>query len=216
MRGPLGRMTTHVSRAELRGRCKLRMLARRLTWLVLAIVGASLVGNSAAGQQTADSATAKPPWRDSVRYGGGPSVGAPPSDYTGERPPTQWCLQATGRSPGDFGLAGWKWTDASRSWLKDVLRDSTDHGAVWRRVLGGAPQLTERDSIVQLADEGTCRAIAEILNRELLGWRVGPPPVVIFRVRDYLIAYPSNARLGEFGMAVGMSLDRRIRGVAAW
>jgi hypothetical protein len=156
------------------------------------------------------------PWSDSVRYGGGPSFGAPPSDYTGERPPTQWCLQATGRSPGDFGLAGWRWTDASRSWLRDVLSDTTDHGSGWRRVLGGAPRLTERDSIIQVADEDTCRAIAEILNRDLLGWRVGPPPVVIFRVRDYLIVYPSNARLGEFGMAVGMGLDRRIRGAATW
>ena len=106
----------------------------------------------------------------------------------------KWCLQATGRSPGDFGLAGWKWTDASRSWLRDVLGDS----------------------IVQVTDEDACRAIAEILNRELLGWQVGPPPVVIFRVRDYLIAYPSNARVGEFEMAVGMGLDRRIRGVATW
>lgn len=48
------------------------------------------------------------------------------------------------------------------------------------------------------------------------GWSVGPPPVVIFRVYDYLIAFPSNARRGEFGLAVGMSSQRRIRGVAAW
>jgi hypothetical protein len=106
--------------------------------------------------------------------------------------------------------------DASRSWLRDVLSDTTEHGDGWRRVLGGAPQLTAADSIIRVTDEGACRAIAEILNRDLLGWRVGPPPVVVFQVRDYLIAYPSNARLGEFGMAVGMSIDRKIRGVATW
>jgi hypothetical protein len=191
------------------------MAACRWTSL-LVLASASLATHPAAGQRTADTAAGTPPWSDSVRYGGGPSVGAPPSDYTGERPPTAWCLQAKGRSPGDFGLSGWNWTDASRSWLKDVLSDTTDHGAVWRRVLGGAPQLTDRDSIIQVADENTCRAIAEILNRELLGWQVGPPPVVIFRVRDYLIACPSNARVGEFGMAVCMGLDQRIRGVATW
>ena len=113
-------------------------------------------------------------------------------------------------------MAGWRWTDASRSWLRSVLTDTTDHGDVWRRVLGGAPRLSESDSIIQVDDEATCGAVAGMLNLELLGWKVGPPLVVIFRVRDYLIAYPSNARLGEFGMAVGMDLDRRIRGVAMW
>ena len=174
------------------------------------------LATSAAGQQTTDTAATKPLWRDSVRYGGGPSVGAPPSDYTGERPPTAWCLKATGRSRGDFGMAGWNWTAASRSWLHDVLSDATKHGEVWRRVLGGAPQLTAGDSIIQVLDEPTCHDIAEILNRDLLGWDAGPPPVVVFQMRDYLIAYPSNAHLGEFGMAVGMSMDRQIRGVASW
>jgi ketosteroid isomerase-like protein len=159
---------------------------------------------------------ARPVWRDCVRYGGGPSVGAPPSDYTGERPPSQWCLDATGRPPGDFGVTGMNWIQASRSWLSQVLSDTTDHGEGWRSVLGGAPRLTEADSINQITDEATCNEIAEVLNRDLLGWDVGPPPVVVFRVRDYLIAFPSNARLGEFGMAAGMGLDRRIRGVASW
>jgi hypothetical protein len=58
--------------------------------------------------------------------------------------------------------------------------------------------------------------MAQIVNRDLLGWEVGPPPMVVFRVRDYLIAYPSNARMGEFGMAVGMNLKHQIRGVATW
>lgn len=97
-----------------------------------------------------------------------------------------------------------------------MLSDTTDWGATWRKVLGGAPTLVPSDSITQVTDEGACRAIAQILNRDLLGWRVGPPPVVVFRVRDYLIAYPSNARMGEFGLAVGMTLQREIRGVATW
>jgi hypothetical protein len=83
-------------------------------------------------------------------------------------------------------------------------------------VLGGAPRLAPTDSIVQVTDEHRCRDIAEIINRGLLGWDVGPPPVVVFQVRDYLVAYPSNARMGEFGMAVGMSLKHEIRGVATW
>lgn len=104
----------------------------------------------------------------------------------------------------------------SRSWLRQVLSDTTDWGAGWRRVLGGAPQLAAQDSIVQVTDERACREIAAIVNRELLGWKVGPPPVVVFQVRDYLVAYPSNARMGEFGLAVGMDLEHRIRGVATW
>jgi hypothetical protein len=168
----------------------------------------------AGGQQTRDSgAVANPAWRDSARYGGGPSVGPPPSDFTGAVPPATWCLQATGRASGD--LTG-PWTATSRSWLRQVLSDTTRLGAVWRRVLGGAPQITPADSILQVTDEPTCRSIAEILNREVLGWRVGPPPVVIFRVRDHLVAYPSNARRGEWGLAVGMTLRREIRGVALW
>ena len=169
---------------------------------------------AAVGQPARDSgAVANPAWRDSARYGGGPSVGPPPSDYTGAVPPAAWCLQTTGQASGDFGGA---WTTTSRSWLRQVLSDTTRFGAVWRRVLGGAPQITTADSIVQITDESTCRAIAETLNREVLGWRVGPPPVVVFRVRDHLLAYPSNATRGEWGLAVGMTLRREIRGVALW
>ncbi len=185
-----------------------------------------LMATHASGQQAKDANTAhvdsataalaSPPWRDSVRYGGGPSVGAPPSDYTGEEPPAEWCLRATRRAPGDFGVTGQNWTQASRSWLRQVLSDTTDHGAGWRKVLGGAPELAPSDSIVQVTDEIECHAIAETLNRELLGWEVGPPPVVVFRVKDYLLAYPSNARMGEFGMAAGMTLKHQIRGVATW
>ena len=44
------------------------------------------------------------------------------------------------------------------------------------------------------------------------GWRA----VVVFRVGDLLIAYPSNAGMGEFGLAVSMTLDYRIRAIAMW
>ena len=164
-------------------------------------------------QQRDSSAISPPAWRDSARYGGGPSVGPPPSDFTGAAAPTTWCLRATGRASGDFGGP---WTETSRGWLRQILSDSTNFGDGWRKVLGGAPRLVQSDSIIQIVDETTCREIAQILNRDVLGWKVGPPPIVIFRVRDYLIAYPSNARRGEFGLAVGMTLQQRIRAVVAW
>ena len=183
---------------------------RALLFLALPLV---LSRTSDAQRNRDSSATNAPAWRDSVRYGGGPSVGPPPSDFTGDRPPSAWCLKATGRTSGDFGGV---WATAARGWLRQILSDSTDLGDGWRKVLGGAPHLMPSDSIIQIDDESVCRDVAQILNRDLLGWSVGPPPVVIFQVRDYLIAYPSNARQGEFGLAVGMSPKRQIRGVAAW
>lgn len=83
-------------------------------------------------------------------------------------------------------------------------------------MLGGAPRLAPGDSIVQVVDEDECRTIAQLINHDLLGWEVGPPPVVIFRVRDYIVAYPSNAWRGEFGYALGMTLRHEIRGMATW
>ena len=190
------------------------------TFAILLLVAVSLpaqqVRDSTAALDSAKSLPPAPLWRDSVRYGSGPSVGAPPSDYTGSAPPSQWCLQANARAPGDFGVTGQSWVAASRSWLRQVLSDTTDWGAGWRKALGGAPQLLPSDSIIQVTDERSCRSIAQIVNRDLLGWDVGPPPMVVFRVRNYLIAYPSNARMGEFGMAVGMTLKHQIRGVATW
>lgn len=167
-------------------------------------------------QQPSDSAAPHPPWQDSVRYGDGPSVGAPPSSFKGDAPPAKWCLEATDHARGDFGRTGKSWTEISRSWLRQVLSDTSDFGSGWRKVLGGAPQLAQSDSIIQITDEDECRAIAEVINHDILGWKVGPPPVVVFRVRDYLIAYPSNAGMGEFGLAVGMNLEREIRAVSTW
>lgn len=131
----------------------------------------------------ADTAPPGPPaplWLSRVRYGGGPSVGPPPSDYAGAAPPAAWCLKADGRASGDFGAGGGRWRAISRLWLRRVLSDTTDHGAGWRQVLGAAPRISPADSIVEVTDERTCRAVAAALNRDLLGWRVGPPPVVVF------------------------------------
>ena len=159
---------------------------------------------------------AVPIWRNRVRYGGGPSIGAPPSDFMGKAPPVKWCLETDGPGAGDLSPRGTSFKTVSRSWLRQVLSDTSAFGATWRKVLGGAPRMMARDSIVEVIDEQTCRKAAQAINRELLGWQVGPPPVVMFRVGDFLIVYPSNARLGEFGYAVGMSLDSTIRGVATW
>ena len=184
--------------------------------LVSAILTGSVILTPALNAQRNDSLP-KPVWRDSVRYGSGPSVGAPPSDFTGDKPPASWCLKASGRPTGDFGMTGQNWMDVSRSWLHQVLSDTTEWGSGWRKVLGGAPLLAADDSIADMHNEAECREIARIINRDILGWTVGPPPVVVFHVRDYLIAYPSNANWGEFGIAVGMSRRQRsIRGVSTW
>ena len=185
-----------------------------------------LAGVPAGAQQRSDSAAAASshprtaidsfPWRHKVRYGGGPSVGPPVSDFAGAPPPAQWCLTATRPAPGDLGRRNESWGSTSRAWLRQVLSDPTEWGDVWRKVLGGMPRLAPQDSIIEVTDEDTCRKLAEILNRELLGWAQGPPPVVVFRVGDYLIAYPSNASMGEWGLAVSMSREHEIRGVAAW
>jgi len=168
---------------------------------------------------TVDSGTradADPVWRNRVRYGGGPSVGTPPSDFVGKAPPLRWCLETDGPGHGDLSPRGTSFKAVSRSWLRQVLSDTTEFGATWRKVLGGAPQMVVRDTIIEVRDEQTCHTAAQVINREVLGWQVGPPPVVMFRVGEYLIVYPSNARLGEFGYAVGMSRDLVIRGVATW
>ena len=192
---------------------------------LLVLTGLSLGASSLCAQRATDSVAASdsaanaapaPAWRNQVRYGGGPSVGAPPSDFMGKSAPSVWCLATDGPGGGDLSPRGTHFKEVTRSWLRQVLSDTSDLGQGWRKVLGGAPQLTPRDSIIEVTDEKTCRQVAQIVNRDVLGWQVGPPPVVIFRVGEYLIAYPSNARLGEFGYAVGMRRDLVIRGVATW
>jgi hypothetical protein len=167
----------------------------------------------------AQDSTATPPWAKRVRYGGGPSIGGPPSSYDGSAPPTRWCLVADSATPAPVPQRQWtlaKWQQISVHHLRSVLRDTTDFGTTWRSVLGGASLVAANDSIVIETDEELCRSLAESLNRELLGWEVGPPPVAVFRVRDYLFAFPSNARIGHFGYAVGFDKRRTIRGVATW
>jgi hypothetical protein len=191
----------------------------------LVLIGFSLGASSLRAQHATDSvaasdsvahATAVPVWRNKVRYDEGPSVGAPPSDFMGKAPPSVWCLATDGPGGGDMSPRGTHFKEVTRSWLRQVLSDTSDLGEGWRKVLGGAPHVTPRDSVSEVTDEKTCRQVAQIINRDVLGWHVGPPPVVIFRIGEYLIAYPSNARLGEFGYAVGMRPDLVIRGVATW
>jgi hypothetical protein len=188
---------------------------------VLMMVGAAAYAqqrsdSSAATPDTASADTAARPWRKKIYYGGGPSVGTPISDYRGATPPSQWCLQAGRRAPGDLGGTGSTWTEVSRAWLHRVLSDTTQWGAGWRKVLGDIPPLAPSDSIFQVMDESACRDIAAIIHREFLQWKVGPPPVVVFRLHDNLLAFPSNAPLGEFGLAVGMNLKHEIRSAAMW
>ena len=187
-----------------------------IRWIPL-LIGALAIAPAHA-QQPADSATSRSaaPWQGKVLYGGGPSIGAPPSDYTGATAPATWCLIATGRPTGDMGMTRGDWTGISRSWLRQVLGDTSEFGTGWRKVLGGAPRLAAADSIIQVLDETTCQAIAATINRDLLGWQVGPPPVVVYQVHDYLIAFPSNANMGEFGLAVGMTRKGIIQGVSTW
>ena len=189
---------------------------QRPWWMVALLSG--LIGTPGQAQGTSDSSAhglPAPPWRNKVLYGGGPSIGPPASDFSGATPPATWCLRATARTTGDYRGATASWTDMSVPWLHQVLSDQTDLGAGWRRVLGGAPQLSASDSITQVMDEDTCRALAATVNRDLLGWQVGPPPVVVLQARGYLIVFPSNASWGEFGLAVGMHKGE-IRGVATW
>lgn len=192
-------------------------IPHRLLALALLLAPAPAAAQQPAQRPATDSTrpdTATPPWRTQVRYGGGPSVGAPPSDFKGTEPPAQWCLRTDGPSHGD--LRGRSWRATSRYWLREVLSDTSSDNA-WPRVLGGAPIITPKDSVVEVVDEPLCRSVAAIVNCDLLGWRVGPPPVIVLRVRDYLIVFPSNARIGEWGFAVGMgSKGDAIRGVAAW
>lgn len=193
------------------------MLAQPRVTPLLGVAWLLLSAPATEAQQLRDSTLVrKPIWQDSARYGGGPSVGAPPSDFTGQTPPAKWCLQATRRATGDFGVSGGTWTATTRSWLRQVLGDTTAVGDGWRKVLGGAPSIAPMDSIVQVIDEQECSAIAQVINRDILGWPAGPPPVVVLRIRDFLVVYPSNVHLGEFGLAVGMGLRRNILGVATW
>ena len=166
----------------------------------------------------ADStAPAPPPWQNKVRYGGGLSVGPPLLDARDSTSATRWCLEPpTHRAPGDYGHAGATWRDATLTSLFRVLTDSTEHGVLWRRIVGDAPRLAQGESITAERDEATCRAIADVVHREVLGWRDGPTPVVVLRARDFLLVFPALAARGEWGLAVGMNADHTVKGVVTW
>jgi hypothetical protein len=169
----------------------------------VAVAAFTLLAPASRAQDTAATQSV-PPWSTQVRYGGGPSLGAPPSDFDGSRSPDRWCLRVP------------SWERVAIAWLTANLSDTTDFGAGWRRVLGGAPRLTRADTVTVESEETVCARVAEIINRDLLGWKVGPPPVVVLRVRDRLVAFPSNAWRGHFGYAVHLDQSPRIAGVATW
>jgi hypothetical protein len=166
---------------------------------LIAVFNAPLAFSQDSAKVVAEAAF---PWRDSVRYGGGPSFGAPDSDFDGVNPPKAWCLTA-----GDWGLA-------SRGWLQRVLSDTTQWGDGWRGALRDAPRLTASDSVVVVLTESLCDRAAQIVNRAFLGWSAAPP-VMLLEVNKHLIL-PSHVRLGEFGLAVHIDPEWKLRGAATW
>ena len=163
-----------------------------------------------------EDSTAPPPWGERVRYGGGPSIGPPPSSYTGEAPPEVWCWDESVVAQGDVGVAGFGWNEATTSWLRQLLTDSAGLGPRWREAIGGTPPLSEGDTLLRVDDDPACREMALIVNRDVLGWEVGPPPVVVLQHRDFSFVFPSNASRGEFGLVIGLDSSRQIRGVLTW
>ena len=165
----------------------------------LALSIAALLGTFNRAEGQSDTA---PRWQ--ARYGGGPSFGSPDSNFDGSHPPAQWCLPTN------------RWGQATIGWLHRVLSDTTDFGDGWRMVLGNAPRLLDTDTLSVMANEYLCRRAAAVVNREVLGWSVGPPPMFVVRVRTGFVAYPSNAQLGEFGQAVALDSALHVLGVATW
>jgi hypothetical protein len=161
-----------------------------------------------------------------VRFGDtGPSVGSPPSGYDGKTPPDKWCLSpsdtVSAHTSADYSGTSQRWTmrewsNVTLSSLKSLLSDTSGEGDTLRLVYGKAPRIDTAEAIEFVSDEKLCRAAAEILNRELLGWKAGPPPVALLRVHHYLFAYPSRAQLGEWGLLAGMDEKLTIRGVGTW
>ncbi len=189
-----------------------------LSAIVLLFSPTLTVGQTPPASPSSDKASENRtyPWRDSVRFGDGLSVGGPRAVMVDGVAPTSWCLTPVHRSTGDLGLTGSSWMDGSRQWLLQVLSDTTDLGIGWRRQLGGAPELSDRDTLVQVMDEVACHTIADSINTAFLGWENGPPPVVAFRFAEFIVAYPANVQLGEFGLAVGLSPSFSIKGASTW
>ena len=130
-------------------------------------------------------------------------MGSPRSEFDGSRLPPRWCLP------------GGEWERASAELMTTILRDTTEFGAAWRSALGDAPALRPSDTATVVLDEPVCQQAAAVIKRDLLGWRVAPT-ILLLRVKDRLVAFPSNASMGEFGFAVQLDLSPRVLGVATW
>ena len=130
-------------------------------------------------------------------------MGSPRSEFDGSRPPPRWCLPSG------------EWERASAELMTKILGDTTEFGAAWRSALGDAPALLPSDTATVVLDEPACQQAAAVINRDLLGWNEAPP-ILLLRIKDRLVAFPSNATMGEFGFAVHLDLSPRILGVATW
>jgi len=184
--------------------------------------------NDTAGRARASARadSSAPYWKSRVRAANtGPSIGSPPSAYHGEHPPDKWCLDSadtlSAHTAADYSSMSRRWTmaewaDVTISTLHSFLSDTSEEGATVRLVFGAPPRIEESRTIEIVSDEALCRAVARVLNRELLGWKVGPPPVALLRIDHYLYAYPSRTQLGEWGLVAGMDEKLTIRGVGTW
>lgn len=161
-------------------------------------IAAQQPNDSAPHPDSAAGAIARPPWRGGVTLWPGPSLGPPPFELDGKTPPTAWCLRTRGRSSDDRAEERWEWGRISRRML--LPKGSTAAG----------------DTISEVTDEAVCKKASAVINRDLLGWRTGGPPVVIFRFGAQWVVYPSNASMGEFGLAVFMDGDLNIHHVSTW
>jgi hypothetical protein len=149
------------------------------------------------------AAIPNPVWADSLRSGGGPAFGSP--EYDGTRPVAQWCL-----GPGP-------WWRTSEPWLRQVLSDTTDQGDSWRRVLGNVPQGSSSDSIRLVSNEARCVQVAKVIHQGLLGWKEGPPPILLADLPDgTLVAWPAATHFGEYGAIVRLNAAGQILAVAFW
>ena len=146
-----------------------------------------------------------PVWADSIRKGEGPAFGSPPADFDATTPVTRWCLGPS------------TWWRTSEPWLRQVLSDTTDHGGTWRRVLGNAPQGAASDSIRVVSTEARCVQVARVIHQGLLGWKEGPPPILLADLPDgTMVAWPAKVSFGQYGAIVRLNAAGQILAVAFW
>jgi hypothetical protein len=109
-----------------------------------------------------------------------------------------------------------QWLAVTRGTLAEFLRDTSEEGSKVRQVFGKPPRLEKSDSLELVSDEALCQEAARVINRDLLGWHNGPPPIALFRVRHYLFAHPARTQLGEWGLIVALNEKMIIQGVGTW